>query len=208
MTPEENIPVGHNVGHNTASNVAPNQEHHDVTSKSTATSTPKTSTPETFTAEISTTETSTTDVLVQMRDDSVDALVQEPLTRDSLARAKQHLNLRHPNTLFLLFRWLLRGSWAITKREASKRIDYGSKHDLTLQDGTGEAKVSVPVNYALGVSVFFPMAALLVWLFTKVSDYEFAITEGYAVLTERLTEGSSHPELSSHTPATTLEGAP
>lgn len=184
MTPEENIPAEHNK--------APNEEHNDATLASTAEST----------------ETSTTNALVQMRDDSVAALVQEPLTRDSLARASKHLNVRHPNTLFLLFRWLLRRSWAITKHEASKRIDYGSKHDLTLTDGTGAAKVSVPVNYAVGVSIFFPMAALLVWLFTKVSDYDVAITEGYAALTE----GSSSPELSSQTIATsletTIEGAP
>lgn len=149
------------------------------------------------------TEPSSTDALVQVRDDSVDALVQEPLTRDNLARAKQHLNVRHPNTLFLLFRWLVRGSWAITKHEASKYIDYGSKHDVTLKDGAGDSKVSVPVNYAVGVSVFFPMAALLIWLFTKVSDYDFAITEGYAALTE----SSSTPELSSPT-IPTSEGAP
>ncbi len=163
---------------------------------------------ETLKTETLKTETFTTDALAQVRDDNVDALVRKPLTRDSLARAKQHLNLRHPNTLFLLFRWLLRGSLAISKHEASKRIDYGSKHDLTLTDGAGDSKVSVPVNYAVGVSVFFPMAALLVWLFTKVSDYDFAITEGYAALTE----GSSAPELSSQilptTSETTVEGAP
>lgn len=156
--------------------------------------------------ETSVMETSTTDAsvqLVQVRDDSVDAFVKEPLTRDNLARAKQHLNLRHPNTLFLLFRWLLRGSLAITKHEVGKRIDYGSKHDLTLQDGAGDAKVSVPVNYAVGVSVFFPVAALLLWLLTKVSNYEFTVTEGYAALTE----SKNTAELSSPTIPTT-EGAP
>lgn len=163
--------------------------------------TPDENTPNAITLE--STETSTTDALVQVRDDSVDALVKEPLTRASLAKAKQHLNLRHPNTLFLLFRWLLRGSLAITKHEVGKRIDYGSKHDLTLNDGSGDAKVSVPVNYAVGVSVFFPMAALLVWLFTNVSDYEFTVTEGYAALAE----STNTPELSSQTIPTT-EGAP
>lgn len=168
--------------------------------------TPEENTPNDITlesTETSVTDTSTTDALVQVRDDSVAALVQEPLTRDNLARAKQHLNLRHPNTLFLLFRWLVRGSLAITKHEASKRIDYGSKHDLTLKDGSGDAKVCVPVNYAVGVSVFFPMAALLVWLFTKVSDYEFTVTEGYAALAE----STNTPELASPTIPTT-EGAP
>jgi hypothetical protein len=123
--------------------------------------------------------------------DNLQTLVHEPLTRASLARAQQHLNLRHPSDLLLLFRWLVRGSWAITKHHASQLIDYGSNHDLTLKDGTGDSKVSVPVNYAVGVSVFFPAAALLVWLFSKVSDYEFVVTDGQAALME----GSSTPTL-------------
>ena len=132
-------------------------------------------------------------------DGSLTNLVVQPLTRDNLARARQHLNLRHPNSLFLLFRWLVRGSWALTKHEASKRIDYGSNHDVTLKDSTGDAKISLPINYAVGVSVFFPMAALLVWLFSKVSDYEFAITERHTALIE----SSSNALSPSH-----IEGAP
>jgi len=143
------------------------------------------------------------DVLVAVPDDSLATLVTEPLTRDTWARARQHLNLRHPNSLFLLFRWLVRGSWAVTKHEVGKRIDYGSQHDVTLQDSSGDAKVSLPINYAVGVSVFFPLAALLVWLFTKMSDYEFTIHEGYAALTD----SSSNPELSSPT-IPTSKGAP
>ena len=103
-------------------------------------------------------------------------VLTQPLTRKSLADARHYLaQLRHPANAFLLFRWLVRGSWAITKHEVGKRIDYGRAHELAFQDGDGETKVSVPVNYAAGITVFFPVAALTLWLLTKLSSYQFEV---------------------------------
>jgi hypothetical protein len=69
----------------------------------------------------------------------------------------------------------VRGSWAVTKHEVGKHIDYGRAHELAFQDGDGDTKVSLPVNYAAGVTVFFPVAALTLWLFTKLSSYQFEV---------------------------------
>ncbi|MEM6428752.1 MAG: hypothetical protein AAF708_05875 [Deinococcota bacterium] len=120
---------------------------------------------------------------------SLEMVLTQPLSRKSLADARHYLaQLRHPANAFLLFRWLLRGSWAITKHEVGKRIDYGRERELAFQDEDGDTKVSVPVNYAAGITVFFPVAALILWLFTQLSSYQFEVVPAD---TQALTEADA-----------------